>query len=143
MKKLLLAVSAALITGSIAFAQGSVEKTVLDLEHQWGKAVTASNGKALEPLLASEFVYFGSDGSMQTKAEFIALAAKFKWQVNEAVDEKVRVYGNTAIATGVWTGKGTDPGGKPINGHERYVDTWVKMPDGKWQCVAATGIPIK
>ena len=50
MKKLLLVVSAALITGSIAFAQGSVEKTVLDLEHQWGKAVTASNGKALEPL---------------------------------------------------------------------------------------------
>jgi ketosteroid isomerase-like protein len=27
--------------------------------------------------------------------------------------------------------------------HERFTDTWVKMPDGKWQCVATHSSAIK
>jgi ketosteroid isomerase-like protein len=23
-----------------------------------------------------------------------------------------------------------------MDSHERFTDTWVKMPDGTWQCVA-------
>jgi hypothetical protein len=47
------------------------------------------------------------------------------------------------VVTGIWTGKGTDAAGKAIDGRERYVDTWVKMPDGKWQCVASASAAIK
>jgi ketosteroid isomerase-like protein len=50
---------------------------------------------------------------------------------------KVTVYGNTAIATGAWAGKGIDGDGTKIDRVERWTDTWVKMPDGKWQCVAS------
>jgi hypothetical protein len=27
--------------------------------------------------------------------------------------------------------------------HERWTDTWVKMPNGSWQCVASHGSEIK
>ena len=49
----------------------------------------------------------------------------------------------TAIATGGFKGKGTDESGKPFETNERWTDTWVKMPDGKWQCVASHGSDIK
>jgi ketosteroid isomerase-like protein len=47
----------------------------------------------------------------------------------------VTVYGTTAIATGVYKGKGTE-GGKTFDEVERWTDTWVKLPNDKWQCVA-------
>jgi ketosteroid isomerase-like protein len=49
---------------------------------------------------------------------------------------QVTVFGDTAIAIGGGKFKGTDSSGKPMDSHERFTDTWVKMPDGKWQCVA-------
>jgi len=33
--------------------------------------------------------------------------------------------------------------GKPLNPHERFTDTWVKMKDGKWQCVASHQSVVK
>ena len=47
----------------------------------------------------------------------------------------VTVYGTTAIATGVYKGKGTEAG-KTFDEVERWTDTWVKLPNDKWQCVA-------
>jgi hypothetical protein len=40
-------------------------------------------------------------------------------------------------------GKGTDEKGKPLDLNERWTDTWVKMPSGKWQCVASQASSIK
>jgi ketosteroid isomerase-like protein len=47
-----------------------------------------------------------------------------------------------AIVTGGYKGKGMDSG-KPFNEHLRWTDTWVKMPDGKWQLVASHYSPVK
>jgi ketosteroid isomerase-like protein len=58
-------------------------------------------------------------------------------------DVKVTVFGDTAIATGLFKGKGTDPAGKSFDVNERFTDTWMKMPGGKWQCVASQSSPVK
>jgi ketosteroid isomerase-like protein len=55
----------------------------------------------------------------------------------------VTVFGGTAIATGGFDGKGTDASGKAFELHERWTDTWVKMPSGKWQCVASHATPVR
>jgi ketosteroid isomerase-like protein len=55
---------------------------------------------------------------------------------------KVTVTGNTAIATGIFKGKGTDPSGKAFDNYERFTDTWVKI-SGKWKCVASYQSEIK
>ena len=80
---------------------------------------------------------------MQTKAQYVANTNKGKWQVSEVSDMKVQVHGNSAVVTGVWTGKGTDGPGKNVDGKERFADTWVKMADGKGQCVASASAPLK
>ena len=56
---------------------------------------------------------------------------------------KVTVHGDSAIVTGTWTGKGTDGTGKAVDTKERWADTWIKMPNGKWQCVASASATMK
>jgi ketosteroid isomerase-like protein len=55
----------------------------------------------------------------------------------ELEDVKVTAFGDTAIATGGFKAKGTDASGKPLDVNERWTDTWMKMPGGKWQCIAS------
>ena len=143
MKRLLSVASVTLAMCTASFAQGNVEKILMDAERQWGKAALASKGEAVAPLLATGFVMVQSDGTLSTKAEYVAMTNKAKWQVSDVSDMKVQVYGDSAVVTGVWTGKGTDGSGKPFDGKERFADTWVKMPDGKWQCVASARTLMK
>jgi ketosteroid isomerase-like protein len=65
----------------------------------------------------------------------LAATKKRKYSAVEYTDVHVTVFGNTAIAIGVYKGKGTDAG-KPFDETERWTDTWVKMAGGKWLCVA-------
>jgi ketosteroid isomerase-like protein len=93
--------------------------------------------------LADKFVNTGNDGNVTDKAETLATAKATKYDSAEYDDVKVAVFGDTAIATGGFTAKGTDPSGKPLDTRERFTDTGVKMPSGKWQCVASHGSTIK
>jgi ketosteroid isomerase-like protein len=68
---------------------------------------------------------------------------KTHWESAEDTDVKVTVFGDTAIGPGGFKGKGTDAMGKPFDVNERWTDTWVKMPSGKWQCVASQSSPAK
>jgi ketosteroid isomerase-like protein len=73
----------------------------------------------------------------------LADAKAVKWTNADYENVQVTVFGDTAIATGGFKGKGTDQSGKPIDEHSRWTDTWVKMPNGKWQCVASQDTPVK
>ncbi len=142
-KRLLAVASVMLATCVVALAQGSVDKALMDLERQWVKASLASNGEAVGSLLAAEAVIIQADGTTQTKAEYVASTSKSKWQVSDVSEMKVQVHGDAAVVTGVWTGKGIAGTGKPFDGKERFADTWVKMPDGKWRCIASASAPMK
>ena len=119
------------------------EQAVAGLEQQWTDAAKASNPEPLAPLLADKFVSTDSQGKVIGKAETLAHTKAAKWQTNQISDVKVTVFGNTAIATGNWVGKGSDENGKPVDAHERWTDTWMKMSNGKWQCVASHSSTIK
>jgi ketosteroid isomerase-like protein len=134
--------------GSAAVSQaqqtsGATEKDIAALEHKWTESQKTNNPDLIAPLLADKFVYTGSDGKVSDKAALQADAKATKWTSIEYSDEKVRVFGDTAIATGEFKGKGTGASGKPIDDHTHYTDVWVKMPSGKWQCVAAQDSPVK
>jgi ketosteroid isomerase-like protein len=120
-----------------------VAQALIDLENQWAKASKAADGDALAPMLAEDFVQVDSDGSLRGKSEVIARMKKGKWTTNEVSDMKVMVHGDSAVVTGTWTGNGTTGDGRAINGKERWADTWVKMANGKWQCVASASAPMK
>ena len=147
MKKTMLWCLIVLISlGSAAWSQaqstGEIEKAVAALEQQWLQSQKTNNADLVAPLLADKFVDTGSDGKVMNKAEALAQAKATKYVSAEYQDVKVTVFGDTAIATGGFKGKGTDASGKPMDVHERWTDTWVKMPSGKWQCVATHGSTI-
>jgi ketosteroid isomerase-like protein len=122
---------------------GGTEQAVAGLEQKWIDAAKASNPDMLAPLLADKFINTGSDGKVIDRAETLANVKGSKWQTNQISDVKVTVHGNTAIATGTWVGKGTDQKGNPVDTRERWTDTWMKMANGKWQCVASQSATIK
>jgi ketosteroid isomerase-like protein len=134
--------------GSAAVSQaqqagGATEKAVAALEHQWLQSQKTNNPELIAPMIADKFVYTGSDGKVSDKAAMLADAKATKWTSVENLDEKVTVFGDTAIATGEFKGKGTGASGKPIDDHTRYTDVWVKMPNGKWQCVSSQDSPVE
>ena len=122
---------------------GGTDKAVAALEEQWLQSQKTNNPDLVAPLLADKFVSTGTDGKVTGKAETLARAKATKYDSAEYDDVKVTVFGYTAIATGGFTAKGTDASGKPMDTRERWTDTWVKMPNGKWQCVATHGSTIK
>lgn len=121
----------------------TTEKAVVALEQQWLQAQKTNNPELLAPLLADKVVITQSDGKVAGKAETLANYKKMKFDSADYSDVKVTVFGDTAIATGNFKGKGTDAMGKPFDAYDRWTDTWVKMPGGKWQCVASQTSTIK
>jgi ketosteroid isomerase-like protein len=112
-------------------------KAVERLEHQWMKSQQTNDPAPLDTLLADSFVGTSEAGKVENKAETIAEAKSTKYIEFSYVDLKVTAYGNAAIATGGSQGKETDASGKTSDINNRWTDTWVKMPSGKWQCVAS------
>src|ERR1700682_692161 len=119
------------------------EKAVAALEQQWLQSQKTNNPDLVAPILADKFVNTGSDGKVTGKVETLATAKATKYESAEYNDLKVTVFGDTAIATGGFKGKGTDASGKPLDVNERWTDTWLKMPNGKWQCIASHGSLVK
>ena len=128
---------------SRAQTTGGTEKAVAELEQQWLQSQKTNNPDLVAPLIADKFVGTGPDGKVSGKTELLADAKASKYSSMEYEDVKVTVFGDTAIATGGSKAKGTDASGKPMDEHVRWTDTWVKMPSGKWQCVASHVSPIK
>ena len=122
---------------------GGTEQAIAALEQKWIDAAKASNPDALAPMLSDKFINTDSDGKVSGKKETLAAIKASKWEVTQISNVKVTVFGNTAIASGDWRGKGTDETGAKVDTHERWTDTWLKASDGKWQCVASQGTTVK
>jgi ketosteroid isomerase-like protein len=136
-----------LLLGSAVWSQekksGGTEKAIAGLEQQWLQSQKTNTADLVAPLLADKFVNTASDGKVTDKSESLASAKATKYESVDYQNLKVTAFGDTAIATGDFIAKGTDPAGKPLDVHERFTDTWVKMPNGKWQCVASHQSPVK
>jgi ketosteroid isomerase-like protein len=97
----------------------------------------------LAPLLADKLIYIDTDGTISNRAKFLADAKATKFTSVDIQDFHITVVGQTSIATMVFKAKGTDAKGKPMDYNARWVDPYVKMPDGKWQCVLSQGSDMK
>ena len=135
---------ALILLASAAWAQaGETEKNVAALEQKWLVSQQTNNPDMVAPLLADKIVDTSSDGKVMDKSAAMAMSKKMKYTTAEYYDVKVTAFGDTAIATGGFKGKGTDAEGKPFDSNERWTDTWTKMPNGKWQCIATESTPVK
>jgi ketosteroid isomerase-like protein len=139
---------ASVLLGGAVGAQtktASVEQTIAAQEQKWLESQRTNNTALLEPLLADKVVETTTEGKLLVgKATVVADAKATTWSSADYTDVKVWVFGDdTAIATGLFTGKGKDAAGKAIEEHVRFTDTWVKMSSGQWLCVATHDSTIK
>ena len=125
-------------------ATDGIEKAIVANEEKWLQAIKTNNPDLLAPLLAEGVISTSGEGKVTGKAEILADAKTIRWESASYPNGlKVKTFGNTAIVSGVFSGKGTDGTGKHLDLHEQWTDTWVKMPSGQWQCVASHGSTIK
>jgi ketosteroid isomerase-like protein len=123
-------------------AGSGAQSKIIALEKAWNQAYQLGDIRALDTLLDDRIVLINDDGTVQTKAEFLAGVKPSKPQEQQVAPESmnVHVFGNTAIATGVFRAKGVEAG-KPYVRRERFVDTWIYR-GGKWVCVATDATPV-
>jgi ketosteroid isomerase-like protein len=120
----------------------AVQSKIIALEKAWNQAYKHADRKALDRILDDRIVLVNDDGSVQTKAEFLASVTKSNAQQQQVSPESVsvQVFGNTAISVGVFQAKGIGRGNAYVR-RERFVDTWV-FKGGNWVCVATDATPI-
>jgi len=121
------------------------ESLILTLEKAWNVAEEHKDLGALDQLLSSTLAYTDYDGSFMNKSEYMKWIVSPGQKADHIYDEgiSVQVYGDAAVATGIYRETGTNKG-KPYVVRSRFTDTWIKR-NGVWLCVAShsTLIPSK
>jgi hypothetical protein len=128
------------------YAQSSSDTVaaITKLENDSVKADLAADTSWAEKFLADDWMACDSEGKWYTKAESLKEMADTKnnnFKSEKLTDLKVRVYGNTAVATYKDTYDGM------VQGQHRArsvasTDVWVKMgPD--WKLVSSQGTTTK
>jgi len=112
------------------------ERQVLKIENEWADAILRLDTKTINRLQADEWTIIDPSGKLSTKAEDLnnLMSGKSKFQSFRNEEMKVKVYGKTAIVTGLSTIKGTSDA-NDLTGHYRFIDVLVKK-DGMWKAVA-------
>ena len=125
-------------------ASGSAEKEVLQTLDAVDRATDKRDKPALEHLMADEFIYHGSNGVAQTKAQSIAqtTAGGTAWSGRKYDNVKVRIYGDIAVVTGSTELLGTSADFK--SGLRLFTRIFVRR-DGRWQDLGGqmTLVPAK
>ena len=140
-----LVVAVLLVTVALAAAQKetgskaqptSVEQTIRKLDNERIQAQIHADAAALDRLYADDFIGVGPSGTVRTKPQVMAdfTSGTLKFQSITTDEVQVRVYGDTAVETGLSTMKGEDKG-KPVPQDTRFTRVWVKQ-QGRWRLVA-------
>lgn len=119
-----------------AMAMSADEKAVSGAERQRFDAQVSKNYAVLEQVLADDLLYAHSSGATDGKQSYIQSIrdGKSNYAGIESLEQKVRVYGNTAVINGVCLVK-MNNNNTPTEMKLRYTDVYVKK--GKqWQMVA-------
>jgi ketosteroid isomerase-like protein len=101
------------------------------------RAFEGGDAAALRQYMDATFTQTSSRGEVTDFAQNVAEVATRspRYDVFRNHDQKIRLYGDTAIILGITTVKGTSDG-KAFEGDFQYTDTWIER-GGQWQIVAS------
>ncbi|MDQ4120745.1 MAG: nuclear transport factor 2 family protein [Acidobacteriota bacterium] len=123
-------------TATKAKDESKTVKEVKQVLRQIEEASVRMDKSALERLLADDFTFANSVGVASVKRQHIEAFGPDKFKLDSIVtdEEKVRLYGNTAVVTRSSEVK-SQVGGRDISGKVRSLMVLAKQ-DGRWQLVA-------
>ena len=117
--------------------------TVAALDTEYQAAVKHNDAATMDRILADDFVLVTGRGQTFTKADLLS-AARNKTSVYEQQDEieqKVRVWGDTAVVTALLWIKGTS-GDKRFERKLWFSDTYVRTLKGWRYVLGQASIPL-
>ena len=122
-----------------AIAQtAGAEQEIRAMEKLWNESRVRADVAALDRLLADGWTVTHGDGTINTKAEYLADLKsgdrKFFGDVKQD-DFTVRVNGDTAVAAGVSDAR-LEYKGKPSDAALRFTRVYQKR-DGRWQMIVS------
>jgi ketosteroid isomerase-like protein len=120
---------------------------ILAAEQAWAEAFRTLDLAIIAHLMADEYTIIQPGGVTAGKAQTLASLRSDRrhWEIAQSDQYDIRLYGDTAVVIGRWTGKGVNHD-LPFDYQARYLGVWVKR-DGRWQMVADQSteitVPVK
>ncbi|MDZ4716066.1 MAG: nuclear transport factor 2 family protein [Cytophagales bacterium] len=114
-------------------AQDTAERDVLSLSMAKFGWLINKQADSLQKYLDDRIQYIHSNGWIQTKAEILEdmLSGKLVYQKVEVKEASVRIYGQTALVTGLGRFEGINSG-TPFSIDLRYTEVFVRTVD-RWK----------
>ncbi len=139
----LLVAFAAIPAASRAESAGEVEKIVAKLDTEYQAAVKANDAATMDRILADDFVLVIGSGKTFTKEDLLESAREKTviYERQEELEQKVRVWGDTAVVTALLWIKGTSEG-KTTERKLWFSDTYVKTDEGWRYVLGQASLPL-
>ena len=124
-------------------AAASDAKTVAALDTEYQAAVKANDAEGMARILADDFVLVTGRGKVFTKNDLLEEARKKStiYEKQDELEQKVRVWGDTAVVTALLWIKGTSDG-KTSERKLWFSDTYVRTPSGWKYVFGQASIPL-
>lgn len=115
---------------------------VLRLEREMMDAIRDRNMKALEPILSEDFVYRSPEGEVG-RADFLKNINAIPGRILsvEGKDLRVRLFGETAVLTGVQLSVVRTDDGKELESLVAFTDIFVRR-NRRWRLAFAHGVEL-
>jgi ketosteroid isomerase-like protein len=113
----------------------AAEQELLSLEKAFAEAIVKNDLEGIGRLVTDDWIIIDPNGEIVDRSRFFEVIKSnaLTHDMMASEDFRVRVYGDSAVVTGVTRTKGKFLG-QEFSTHERATDVFVKR-DGRWQCV--------
>jgi ketosteroid isomerase-like protein len=115
---------------------------ILRAEREYNAAFMSPGVESVEKLHTDDFFTTSETPARTTsKTDIMNYLKNFGTRVGavitiNTIDLKVRFYGSTAVATGIWKTTAISQNSKEVNKSERFTRVWVKEND-RWRLAAS------
>ncbi len=136
--RFLCALTALLVCACVTFAADSdprAEKEVREIEDLMVKGALKSDPSDFEKYIADDFINILPNGEFQTGKEFVADFKVVKFKEYKMQNMKVRIYGETAVATSLAKAQFSFKGAE-MSGRFASTDVFVRR-NGEWKMVSS------
>lgn len=134
-----------LFAGGLSLAQKHENRHEIDqLEDEWRSAILTSDAKAMDTLLAEDYMAITPAGTLRSRDEALQLMRPGNEHFTSLTitDRKVRFYGTTAVVTSLATILASTSGGQ-VAGDYRYTHVYVRNAQGLWKIVSSEASHVR
>ena len=137
MKRLLFITLLTIVSSAPALAQSKAEREVLKLNKEYEEGIARRDASVHERLFAADYTYTPGNGNFMDRVEHMNFTKNGGVVVKSlrSEDVRARLYGDTAVVTGLWISVDSRPGQEFVERKIRYILVFVRR-GGRWQIVA-------